>query len=468
MASLLYRMDHMSRIERFCFLNLLLILLWLPLPLASHRVWAWSLFEGWIAIVTLLTLFGYRGAFPWRRVRRFAWLLLPLLLFQVWVLLQIVPISAQWLAILSPKASEIYQLVGSESFTLSLDRYASLSALLKGTAYTLFAFNAVVLVNSVKRVKWVLYTIVVSGTFQAFYGALEILLGADVSWVFGLEQGDRANGSFVYHNHLANYLMMSLCIGTGLIVSQLHQTASGSWHERLNRWTSAIMSSKMIVRLCLVIMVIALVMTRSRMGNSAFFAVTVIGGIVALLLYKNRPRALTVLIVSLIAIDTLVVGTVFGLSKVKDRLESTSVQAETRDQVVEWSMDIIKDYPYTGSGMGSFYTIFPSYSDYNIGYYNFAHNDYIQFIVEAGIPATLVLGLAVLWAIWLCLKSIRTRNSKTLKGTALGSLMAIVGMLIHITVDFNLQPPANAVLFIMILVLAGVSSSLPVMKKLEN
>lgn len=456
----------MSRTERFCFYNLVLILIWLPIPIASHRAWAWSLFEAWVALSTLLLVATYRSEFPWQRVKRFSWLLIPLALFQLWIGLQILPLPANWLAVISPQAFNIYQSIGADSMTISLDRYATLSGLMKGIGYTLFALNAVVLVNSVNRVKVVLYALVISGTFQAFYGALEVLLNIKESWVLGMEVlSERANGTFVYHNHLANYLMMTLCIGTGLIVSQLHQTASGSWHVRLQRWTTAMLSPKMIVRLCLVVMVIALVMTRSRMGNSAFFSVTVIGGIVALLFYKNRPRALTVLIVSLIAIDTLVVGAVFGLSKVKDRLEATSVQAETRDQVVEWSMDTIQAYPYTGTGMGSFYSIFPSYTHYNIGYYNFAHNDYVQFIVEAGIPATLLLGGSVLWAVWLSFSAIRKRNSKTLKGTALGCLMAIIGMLIHITVDFNLQPPANAVTFIMILVLAGCSASMKVAKR---
>ncbi len=454
----------MSRTERFCFYNLVIMLVWLPIPLASHRVWAWSFFEAWISIVTLLVVFTYRSDFPWERVKCFAWLLIPLTLFQLWVASQLISIPASWLGYISPKAFDVYQLVGSDSLTISLDRYATLTGLLKGIGYTLFAFNAVMLVNSVNRVKVILYAIVISGTFQAFYGAMEVLLHTKVSWILGMVQSERANGTFVYKNHLANYLMMTLCIGTGLIISQLHQTPSGNWHERLKRWVSAILSSKMIVRLCLVIMVIALVMTRSRMGNSAFFLVTVIGGVVALLFYKNRPRALTVLMVSLIAIDTLVVGAVFGLSKVKDRIEATSVQAETRDQVVEWSMDIIRDYPYTGTGMGSFYSTFPGYTRYNVGYYNFAHNDYVQFFTEAGIPATLMLGAAVLWAIWLCFKAIRTRNSKTLKGTALGCLMAIIGMLIHITVDFNLQPPANAATFIMILVLAGCTINLKMTK----
>lgn len=445
----------MLRLERLAFTSFCLLLFSLPLPLATHRAWAWSVMEAWVALQTLLIIFAHFNHFPWQRIKRFSWLLGPLCLFQIWVGIQTIPLPEAWISWLSPNTLSAYKLAGSNSFTLSLDRYASSVGLLKGIAYTLFAFNAIILLNTVKRIKTVLYVLVASGTLQAFYAALEILLHVEATWILGMEQGGRANGTFVYHNHLANYLMMTLCMGTGLIVTQLHQSESGSWHVRIKRWTSAVLSLKMIVRLCLVVMVIALVMTRSRMGNTAFFSVTIIGGIVALLFYKNRPRALTVLIISLLAIDTFIVGTVFGLDKVKDRLESTSMSVETRGQVVEWSLDLIKGYPYTGTGLGSFYGVFPKYTHYNIGYYSFAHNDYIQFATEVGIPATLILGLMALFALWLSFKSMRTRNSKTLKGTALGCFMAIIGMLIHISVDFNLQAPANAMTFILILALAG-------------
>ncbi|MDN3684756.1 hypothetical protein QW180_18940 [Vibrio sinaloensis] len=87
-----------------------------------------------------------------------------------------------------------------------------------------------------------------------------------------MKVSDRANGTFIYHNHLANYLMMCLSLGAGLLVSQLHVSPAGSWHVRIQRWVSGVISSKkMFVRSALVVMVIALVMTRSRMGNTAFF-----------------------------------------------------------------------------------------------------------------------------------------------------------------------------------------------------
>lgn len=444
----------MNKLEKLCFISFLLLIFWLPIPLASNRTWAWSIAEVVIAIQTLLLILAYRGTLPWHRVNRYRWLLVPIGLFQVWVLLQAQSIDLQLLSAISPNAEGIYSSLGFSSGAISLDRYQTFVSFIKGVSYLLFAINTALLLTTVDRIKVTALVLIVSGTFQAFYGVMVVLMNFELSPALGLELGNVATGSFVYKNHYANYLMVCLLVGIGLIVAQLHSTESGSWNIRIKRWVSALMSSKMLIRLCLVIMVIALVMTRSRMGNTAFFAATVIGGLLALLFYKDKPRALTLLVVSILVIDTFIIGALFGLGEVKERLESTSMAVETRDQVVQWSMGIIRDYPITGTGMGSFYTVFPSYTQYNVGFYDHAHNEYVQFAAEAGVPATLVLGFSVLYALWMAFSAMRTRNTKTLKGVALGCLMAIIGMLMHISVDFNLQPTANALTFVLILVLA--------------
>jgi len=458
----------MVRFEKVSFYLLLALIIWLPIPLASNRIWAWSIAEIMVSIQTLFLVLSYlpkTRAFPFSRLKRFAWLLVPLALFQVWNGIQIIPLGLDTLSVVSPHAAEIYSTVGATQGAISLDVHASTTALVKGMSYTLLAFNAVILIHTPVRLKMVAMTLVVSGTLQAFYGAMAVLLGWKYSLVFGFKESGIATGSFVYKNHLANYLMMCLAVGSGLIVSQLHISPSGHWHERLKRWSEGVISRKMFVRLALIIMVIALVMTRSRMGNTAFFAAITLGGFIALLFFKDKPRALVPLIISLILVDTLVVGTVFGLDKVKDRLEQTSVLKETRDEVVQWSLPIVEQYSLTGTGMGSFYSVFPSYTQFNIGFYDHAHNDYLQFAAEAGLPATLLLGGMWLWAVAIAIRSMKTRNSKTLRGLALGCLVALLGMLIHITVDFNLQAPANAMTFVLILVLTGCTQSIKINRR---
>ncbi len=451
----------MKNLEQFVFYSFLILIVWLPIPLGSNRDWAWAIAELWVAAQSLILVIAYRGVLPFGALRSYKVLLLGLLGFQIWVLLQTIPWPLDWLALFSEKTAYIYSLVDAEVGFLSLDSRMSQVSLVKGVTYLLFAVNAAFLVNSSQRLKLVALSLVVSGTFQAFYGATAVLLNVHESLVFGFPEKDIATGSFVYKNHLANYLMIALCVGIGLIVTQLHVSKSGSWHIRTKRILEGVMSPKMLVRLCLIIMVIALVMTRSRMGNTAFFVATTLGGAIALLIYKQKPRALTALVVSVIAIDTIVVGALFGLEKVKQRIVETSLEVESRDQVVIWSLDIIRDFPVFGTGMGSFYAVFPMYSKSDIGFYDHAHNDYIQFIVEAGLPATLLLGCIVLYSFLRCINTIRTRNSRTMKGLALGSMMAIIGMLIHISVDFNLQPMANALTFILVLFIANATATLP-------
>jgi hypothetical protein len=71
----------------------------------------------------------------------------------------------------------------------------------------------------------------------------------------------------------------------------------------------------MRLRLLLIIMVIGLVLTRSRMGNSAFFAAMLIVGAMAIVLARKTAPQTIVLIASLVIIDVLVIGTWVGSGK---------------------------------------------------------------------------------------------------------------------------------------------------------
>ncbi|WP_260260401.1 O-antigen ligase family protein [Vibrio intestinalis] len=458
-------------LERYCFASLLLLLVWLPIPLGSNRIWAWTIAECWIGITALVLLFDAirRASFtPLLRLKRYNWLLIPLALFQCWVALQLLPMPVTWLEWFSPSAAQAYQRVGAEVGYLSLDPRSTYISLLKGLNYLVFASCLAILTHSKKRLKAVMLALLVSGTIQAVYAALNVLLGTEQSWVFGLAETDIATGSFVYKNHLANYLLLCLSMGIGLIVIDMSRRQSHSWQERMFSLLQLVVSRKMMIRFALIIMVIALVMTRSRMGNAAFFAATLIAGVIALVCYKNRPTKLSFLIFSLFAVDILVLGSFFGLEQVQQRIMDSHLEQDTRYLVVDWSLPIVKDYLLTGTGLGSFYSVFPSYSHGAIGYYDHAHNDYLQFVIETGLPSFALLAFVVLWAFGMAIWVMKHRNSKTCKGAAFGCLIAFTAMMIHITVDFNLQAPANAVTFITILVLVGASYSIGTQRKQQE
>nr|WP_205743759.1 O-antigen ligase family protein [Grimontia sedimenti] len=448
--------------ESVSFYLLLALIIWLPVPLGSNRPWAWSIFQFWIAIQTIMLCWAYRYQFPIERLKPILPLFISLACFQLFTALQLVPIPFELLTLISPKTAEIYSHVDVGKHPISLDPAQTEISLMLGITYCLFILITASVINSRQRLQAVIYATIVSGTLQAFYAAMLVLSDIPDSPIFGFPAKNGATGSFVYRNHLANYLLLCVSLGLGCIVAQLSVTRSYDWQSRLKRIVLNLLSVKLLVRLCLIIMVIALVMTRSRMGNSALVILTIAGAAIALIAYRNRPRSLTMLMVSVIIIDSLIMGAIFGLEKVKQRIQQTAIETEARPEIFAWSIEIVKDFPLFGSGAGSFYGIFPSYHQHYISVFvDHAHNEYVQFLAEYGVFAPLLLVFAVTYPIYLSVRTLRTRESALMKGTALGCLMAIIGMLTHITVDFNLRPAANATLFILVLTLACIVAKMP-------
>ena len=278
----------------------------------------------------------------------------------------------------------------------------------------------------------------------------------------------------MYQNHFANYLAMTLALGVGLLMAELSSRAmQWNWRNFSRTVLESMLSSKILLRLALVLMMIGLILSRSRMGNAAFFTALLAISLYAIWFYKNKPALLKPLVISIFVLDMIAVGSIFGIEKLQQRYEETSFSAETRDEVVRDSLPIVADAPWFGHGGGSFYTVFPGYQPgHYSAFYDHAHNEYLQFSIELGVPLTLLLGLWVLWSLWLNLQTMRLRQNKLSRGIAFGCAIAIVHMLIHNLVDFNLQAPANAVLFITVLCLSsivyarqdkrGISSTQPV------
>jgi O-antigen ligase len=389
---------------------------------------------------------------------------IPILLWLTFLLLvfiQTIPLPAFIVELLSPKAFSLQTLGHSTQFYLSTDYGQSQISLLKSVSYFCLFCITLMLINDTKRLKTLLLTILMAASVQALYGILEVLLGLQHSLVFGLVVNDAVTGSFVYKNHFSNYIMLGLAAGVGLMVASLQETGSSNARDLMRSIANTLLGNKALIRICLAIMVIALVMSKSRMGNVAFFASMTLCGIIALILIKNRNRGLTILIASMFVIDMFILSAWFGLDKVQERLAQTSFAQETRDEVVLDSLPIVRDFPIFGSGGGSFYSIFPQYKSTEIhSFYDHLHNDYLQMTIEYGIPASLILAILVIWSLFKALHAMKHRKMSIMKGAAFAVCMAIFGMLIHMTVDFPLQAPANAAYFVVFLALAWIVSSI--------
>jgi len=435
----------------FCYLALLV---WAPIPLGSNRPWAWAILELWVFALAIWWLFDFaRGKVqrsPALEAARPALLCAFLWLGYVW--LQLLPLPLGLLKSLSPEAARWHAAaawsVPAGAASLTLDQYGTFDGALKSAAYVAFFALSLALLDRGDRIAAAAYTLVISGFAQAMYGGLSSLS----------EPGANAHGSFVNRNHFAAYLVMCMSVGLGLLISNLTGEVSRSWKQFFRNVIAWILSTRMLLRLALIVMVIALVLTRSRMGNSSFFVSLLITGAIGLLLAKRANKSMVILIASLIVIDIFIVGAYFGVQRVLDRIEQTTMETGDRDEIASDALRMWKDYPVFGSGLGSFHVVFPRYSEHDLGaLYTHTHNDYLQFACETGAVGIALLGLLVFMSFLAALRAQITRRNPLMRGISFGAMMAIIALGIHSTVDFNLQIPANALTFMLMLAFAWIS-----------
>ena len=444
------------------------LLVWAPIPLGSNRPWAWAILEaGAFGLAAAWLLLWGIGRAEAPRALRAAWPAWCLL--AAWLALQalhVVPLPSAWVAALSPEAARMHAIAADAGaaphalLTLSIDPEASRVSLLKSLAYAAVFFLALALVSRRSRLATLARVIVYAAVLLAAYAVL-MHLGDSTEDYMGtlIAHGDSASGTYANRNHFAGYLEMALALGIGLLLAGLSDRKADTWKKFFRLTIEWILSPKMILRLSLCILVIALTTTHSRMGNTAFFSSLLVAGGLGIALSRHATRNTVLLLASLVAIDLFIVGSWFGMEKLAQRLEQTTARdVQVREEPAAYTMPMIRDYGMLGSGPGTFYVAFPRYRPPVVAnYFDYTHNDYAQFAAESGIAGFLVIGAFVLAALGAALVAQWRRRDPLMRGMSFACVMGVTALLIHSWVDFNLQIPANAVLFMLLLALGWIS-----------
>lgn len=417
----------------------LAVLAWAPLPLASNRDWSTILLAsllllGLLAAAVLMVTHHLQLTPALRR----AWpALAALVAVQVWVATQLL-------------------------LDISVAPASTRLALLLGTALVAAFFLVLVLVDSRERILTITGVMIACGVFQAFFASAMMM--SDIEQIAFLDKTfhrSTASGTFINRNHLAGFLEMNLAIGIGMLVAQLHRRLAGSWREFMRRSINTLLSSKFRLRLYLAIMVIALVLTRSRMGNAAFFSSLLLCSLAGMVLQQRVTRNAVIFFISLLLIDMYIVGNWFGMDEVVQRLQNTSLLVEKRDEVAIDTVVMWRDHFWLGTGADSFYQsyVYGGYMSPDSLRYRHAHNDYLEIGSGFGFIGFALLTTAVLTSLWQALLAQRQRLSSVRQGLGFASAMGIISILIHSFADFNLHVPVNSLWFTVLLAFAWVAGS---------
>ena len=261
--------------DRFLFYGLLALLVWLPLPLGSNRPWAMAIMQLWVLVLFALWLARARTGhlLLTRSARLGSWLLGVFGLWLLYGLFQLVPLPILVISELSPVAALHYRnALGTSArfIPLALNVQSGLEVWIQSICYVLLFILLLLLVRSRRRVRLLAQVLVAAAVFQAVLASLIALSGAELWFI---DRSSAAHGTFPNRNHLAGFLELNLALGIGLLIAEAKSARSGRiWRQRLRDWARTLLGPSTRIRIGLAIMVVALVLTASRMGNVAFFS----------------------------------------------------------------------------------------------------------------------------------------------------------------------------------------------------
>jgi tetratricopeptide (TPR) repeat protein len=146
----------------------------------------------------------------------------------------------------------------------------------------------------------------------------------------------------------------------------------------------------------------------------------------------------------------------FGWKPIFERFQNIrNVQGEITELRLDiWkdSLKIIKDFPLTGTGFGSYISIYPSYKTIDSeGIADHAHNDYIELLTNGGAISMILLLWFTTVVVARSYQVFQRRKDPYSLFLYSGILTGIFSILLHGVTDFNLQIGANGLyLFFML------------------
>lgn len=453
-----------SLTDRVFFAALCLILVALPWPWGSNTNLARGLLAFAAGAHLLMWIAARMGGLVAplhlsRAARIALWLWLAWLMY---IALQLLPLTPAWLHILSPASlgyhERIADLHTEPLYSLSIAPSQTLQALLDSMALFCLYFLTLALVDTRERIRRVLTVIFFSGLLQALYGIHMTVSGMEYGFwerkTYGLGW---ATGTFVNRNHFAAYMELTAAAGVGLVLMDLGRWSWAGWRNLLGGFLDLLLSAKFRNRVMLAVVVVGVVLSRSRMGNIALFSALALAGLLYMLL-RMRTSLIPALLVflSLAVVDLWIVSHWFGLEEVIERIEETELETEQRPLVLQDLVPAIGAYARTGAGLGTFAQAYAPFRSLEVkGFYDHAHNEYAEFLIETGVVGLGILGMLVAVHLLHAVRVMAIRRRSIYAAAAFAALMSSFAMLIHGIVEFMLRVPAIAATWVVLLALCA-------------
>lgn len=237
-----------------------------------------------------------------------------------------------------------------------------------------------------KQHQQIILAMIAAASIISIYGILQYFFGFRYALQYLARVGSRPHleellkqkrvlATFVSPNILASYLMMMLFVGIGLLINSLQR-------KGLSFWLAG----------SIALMIIVLLLTRAL--GAILISILSLFLFLFLIAYylmdKFKDKKITEWAI-LIIIAGLIIFVSTSIPFLKQRLVQFFNFSNPQNSIVQrlyyWktSIDVIRDYPWTGIGWRNLPGLYESYKPAQANISHFSHNVFLQIMAETGI-----------------------------------------------------------------------------------
>lgn len=444
------------------------LIVFTPMAFGTVETWSITIMEciAFLAVATWLVRMTHEKEITFARLLFH----IPLAVILCIVILQLLPLPPKILGLLSPETFSIYKeaipdwpqshpfntiettaselgiyIFSHETLspkkTLSIYPFTTQGELLKFLTYLSVFYLVINNFKDQKTLERLNMLIIFMGLLLAVFALIQYFTwNGKIYWLREIRHGGPSFGPFVNRNHFAGYIEMVIPLTLGNLVARtLHADLPGKGlglKERVlasfNRETSIII----LLYSAATIMMLSLFFSLSRGG-----ILSLLTSIIIFTTLVPKRKRLTPIFA--------ILGVIFLLGVGQEMVVSRFLQTEPEGRYDYWkdSVGAIKDFPVFGTGLGTFPWIYRKYQSTDPDtFVDYAHNDYVQLLVEMGALGLLtVLGFCTMYFIYV-ITLLKRRKSAYTKALVCGGIASLGSILTHSIVDFNLHICSNALL----------------------
>ena len=349
----------------------------------------------------------------------------------------------------------------SQWISISADPYQTRFFVLQFLALTLALAMLYRVASSERRVRILIHVVIGVAVVSALFGILRQAAQHSPGFVLPLMKPGQGYGQFINKNHFAFLMEMAFGLGLGLVL------AGGVKRERimvyvallLPIWTGIVLSNSrggilaMLAQLVVAVLLFTSVISKTQAAISqcrVFHLLRSLGLRIALLI-------------------VLVLGILYGTFWVGgDRLVSSfeAVRSEwnpaaagshdgaTRNEIWRATWEMFEAHPVFGVGLGGYWTAITAYHNASgILTPQEAHNDYLELLASGGVVG-FALGVWFAMAVYRLTRENLKSGSRFGRAACFGATLGITGVAVHSLVDFGLHMMANALIFVILVMIA--------------